>query len=181
MDFGDRLRRLRMSQRLTVRELGRLVGVSGSYITQLENKECKPSFSTLKKLAEVLGTSIDVLTEDGLPDEWVVSRREDRKYLFTELSGWHIELITFTGNRDKRMQSCLVRLEQGASGPNTIFSHDREDFIFVVSGALKVTSGQREYVLRVGDAAYFNFHRPEHFANSCPGETVFLWVVSPGW
>lgn len=179
MEFGDRLRRLRTSQGLTVRGLAQRVGVSPSYISQLENKECSPSFSVLKKIAEVLGTTVSTLTEDGLPEEWMVVRRATRRKLVLDMPGWDVDFLAFTGSRDKRMQSCIVRLQPGVEGPNNIFVHDREDFFYVLQGSVIITSGPKEYTLNEGDAAYFNFHRPEVFRNPGPGVTVFLWTVSP--
>ncbi|HHV78469.1 MAG TPA: helix-turn-helix domain-containing protein [Firmicutes bacterium] len=179
MEFGDRLRRLRTGQGLTVRGLAERVGVSPSYISQLENKECSPSFSVLKKIAEVLGTTVSTLTEDKLPEEWMVVRRETRRKLVVDIPGCEVDFLAFTGSRDKRMQSCIVRLQPGVEGPNRVFLHDREDFFYVLQGNLIISSGSKEYVLSDGDAAYFNFHRPEIFKNPGPGVTVFLWTVSP--
>ena len=67
MEFGDRLRRIRTAQGLSLREFARRVGVSGSYISQLEGNECRPSFSVLKRIAEELGTAVSVLTETICP------------------------------------------------------------------------------------------------------------------
>ncbi|MGB9868139.1 MAG: helix-turn-helix domain-containing protein [Bacillota bacterium] len=179
MEFGDRLRKLRTGQGLTVRGLAQRVGVSPSYISQLENKECSPSFSVLKKIAEVLGTTVTALTEDGLPEEWLVVRKANRRKLQVDNPFWEVELFAFTGARDKRMQGCLVKLLPGAHGPNPVFTHDRDDFIFVLKGRIAVVCASREYLLDEGDAAYFNFHRPEQFQNLGPSEAMFLWVVSP--
>lgn len=181
MQFGERLRKLRTSQGLTVRELARRVGVSASYISQLENNESKPSYSTLKKLAEVTGATVSLLTEDGFPEEWMVVRKHGRRKIVTSDPLWNVELLAFTGARSKRMQSCFVTLEPGAEGPNPLFQHEREDFICVIQGSLIIKSGPSEYTLSEGDVVYFNFNRPEWFANPGSDETRFLWVVSPAW
>jgi len=181
MDFGDRLRRLRQSQGLSVRELARRVGVSGSYISQLEQNESKPSFSTLKKICEVMQTQTSILTEDDYPDDWVIVRKNARRHLVLEDPSWHVEYVAFTGGRDKRMQPCVVRLKPGASGPDPVFKHDREDLIYLIEGTLEVKAGKKEYRLEQGDTAYFNFIRPTVFRNPGPEDAVFLWVVSPAW
>lgn len=181
MDFGDRLRRLRQSQGLSVRELARRVGVSGSYISQLEQNESKPSYSTLKKICEVTETQTSILTEDDYPDDWVVVRKGSQRHLVLEDSLWHVQYMAFTGGRDKRMQSCVVRLGPGDAGPDPVFEHDREDLIHLMEGALEVRAGKKEYRLEPGDTAYFNFLRPKTFRNPGPGDAVFFWVVSPAW
>ena len=129
MEFGDRLRRIRTAQGLSLREFARRVGVSGSYISQLEGNECRPSFSVLKRIAEELGTAVSVLTEDHLPEEWVVVRQKDRRRIVVDDPAFEVEYVAFTGHRDKSMQSCFVRLKPGADGPNPVFTHDREDMI----------------------------------------------------
>jgi transcriptional regulator with XRE-family HTH domain len=179
MEFGDRLRRLRSVQGLSVRELARRVGVSGSYISQLEGKECHPSFSVLKKISSVLETTTSVLIEDDFPEEWVVVRAAARRRLSTSDPKQEVDFMAFTGSRDKSMQPCLVRLKPGANGASQVFTHDREDVIYVIQGSLTVISGPNEYTLRQGDTAYFGFNRPEAFKNPGPDEAAFLWVVSP--
>lgn len=63
-NFGIYLRYLRKDKDLTVRKLGKLSGISPSYITNVENgKRGTPSPAILKKIAEPLGISYDKLLE----------------------------------------------------------------------------------------------------------------------
>lgn len=179
MEFGDRLKRIRTGQGLSLRELARRVGVSGSYISQLEGNECRPSFSVLKRIAEVLGTVVSVLTEDGLPEEWVVVRKDARRRIVMDDPRFDVGFVAFTGNRDKTMQPCFVRMKPGCDGPSPVFTHEREDVIYVTEGTVVIRSGPNEYSLSQGDVGYFNFQRPESFRNPGPGEAAFFWVVSP--
>ncbi|HHY75478.1 MAG TPA: helix-turn-helix domain-containing protein [Firmicutes bacterium] len=179
MEFGARLRRIRMTQGISVREFARRVGVSGSYISQLESNECKPSYSVLKRIAEELGTTVSVLTEDRLPEEWVVVKASARRRLVTGFPGVEVELVTFLGQRDKSMQSCFVRMKPGSEAVDPVFSHEREDMIYVTKGTVIIYSDGQEYVLNEGDVGYFNFQSPEKFINPGPGDAAFFWVVSP--
>ncbi len=179
MEFGARLKRIRMTQGISVREFARRVGVSGSYISQLEGNECRPSYSVLKRIAEQLGTTVSVLTEDHLPEEWVVVREAARRRLVTNCPGFEVEYVAFLGQRDKSMQSCFVRMKPGCEGTDPVFTHDREDMVYVTEGTVIVHSGTEEYVLSRGDVGYFNFQSPERFINPGPGDAAFFWVVSP--
>jgi transcriptional regulator with XRE-family HTH domain len=60
-NLGTRLRQARLRAGITVRELARQLGVSASFISQLENGKSQPSVSTLYALAQCLGESIDRL------------------------------------------------------------------------------------------------------------------------
>lgn len=55
------LARLRLSQGWSQAELARRAGTSQSYVARLERGQIDPQLSTLRKLASVLGVSIEVL------------------------------------------------------------------------------------------------------------------------
>ena len=59
--IGDRLKQLRLEKKLTLRELGRLMNNSHSFISDIESGRSDPSVQTLNALADVLGTTTDYL------------------------------------------------------------------------------------------------------------------------
>lgn len=68
---GARLRQARQRSGLSLREVARQLGVSASFVSQLENGKSQPSVATLYSLAQLLDVSIDELfaparlTEEG--------------------------------------------------------------------------------------------------------------------
>jgi transcriptional regulator with XRE-family HTH domain len=68
--LGNYLRDLRVKQRLSLREVGERVGLSGSYLSQIETGERRPSAEILRKLAPAYGVPVrDVLEVAGFLDE----------------------------------------------------------------------------------------------------------------
>lgn len=66
--FGQRLRSVRVAQKLTISELARLSGVSKGYLSQLERANAaRPSADTLFAVAEALGASAVELYEGYEP------------------------------------------------------------------------------------------------------------------
>src|SRR5206468_842704 len=71
--LGPRLRLVRASRQLSVRELARRVGCSASLISQIERGVSVPSVGVLYSLATELGSSLDYLLfgsgagPDGVP------------------------------------------------------------------------------------------------------------------
>ncbi|HHY32837.1 MAG TPA: helix-turn-helix domain-containing protein [Firmicutes bacterium] len=181
MDFGERLRRMRTNAGISAKALAEKVGVSPSFIYQLERNEATPSFSTLKRIAAVLGTGVSMLTDDEFPEEWVVVRKNGRRNLVTECEGVKIELFAFLGSRSKRMQACVVCLEPRASysTENFVYTHERDDFLYVLEGAIEVSSGGKWYQLGPGDAAHFSIHSLDGLRNTDNVPAAALWVVSP--
>src|SRR5688500_24337 len=65
--LGSRLRQARLQANLSLREMARQLGVSPSFVSQLENGKSQPSVATLYSLAQLLGVSMDRLFETQEP------------------------------------------------------------------------------------------------------------------
>ena len=63
MDFGNRLKELRLQAGLTQKQLADLIGVTKSVISFYERQERTPSPDVLKKLASVFHVSTDFLLD----------------------------------------------------------------------------------------------------------------------
>lgn len=63
--LGVRLRAERQRSGMSLREVARQLGVSPSFVSQIENGKSQPSVATLYSLAQLLGTSIDSLFRHG--------------------------------------------------------------------------------------------------------------------
>jgi len=102
VNLGSRLRQARVEADLTLRELARTLGVSPSFVSQLENGKSQPSVATLYSMSQVLGVSIDRLFEgddDGSPtatttdstplgQEGVVDEPVDRARMASPADAW---------------------------------------------------------------------------------------------
>lgn len=62
--IGRRLREVRMSRGISLREMARRIGVSASFVSQVERGKSNPSVGTLYAFVAELGTSLDELTGD---------------------------------------------------------------------------------------------------------------------
>ena len=87
MDFGKRLRTLRKEKDLTQKELGQMIGVGRTTISEYESGKIVPRQDGLVKLAEILGVTVDYLTgnhevREILPqfDMIPIKKKPDRSY-----------------------------------------------------------------------------------------------------
>jgi len=62
---GSLIRRERQKQGISLRELARRVGISGSMLSQVETDRTRPSVSTIYAIATELGLSIDALLSEA--------------------------------------------------------------------------------------------------------------------
>lgn len=63
MNFGDKLKALRTSQKLTQQQLADRIGVAKSVVSYYESGDRYPSYDVLVKIAHVFHTSTDYLLD----------------------------------------------------------------------------------------------------------------------
>jgi len=191
-EIGDRLRRAREARGLGVRALSRLIGVSGSTVSQIELGNVMPSVATLYRLVSTLEISMDDLfsvppaagTEDGgvpgPPPEQQgkdpVQRREGRPSLklasgvvwerLSNVANPNVEFIWST--YDPHGESCP---------PDGLMRHGGTEFGYVQSGRLGVTIGFRTYELDAGDSISFNSTEPHRLFALGDDSAEVLWVI----
>ncbi len=64
--FGEKLAILRKQRGLTLRQLGKMLQVDHTYVSQLEKRKTKPNGIMILKVAEIFNVSTDVLMKDEL-------------------------------------------------------------------------------------------------------------------
>lgn len=64
MTLGQRIKSLRKSKKITLRELSRQIGISISFLSDIENDRSNPSLDRLKDIAEGLEVTISYLLDE---------------------------------------------------------------------------------------------------------------------
>ena len=164
---------------LTLVELAEKTKFSISYISQVERGMLTPSIATLRKLAEALHIPAGqlMLKDSGVANAPVaVVRLNERKQLAFPGSDIHYELLT----PDMRRRASLLWVEAppgSESGP--LFSHEGEDGVVVLKGAIEVEVGGVWHRLETGDSIYFNAGIPHRWRNSASEPAEAVWLSTP--
>jgi transcriptional regulator with XRE-family HTH domain len=138
--IGSRLRNLRNGRGLTLAELSKQSGVSVSYLSAVEKGTNLPSLAILARLTESLGVSIPVvLAEEGSPH--------------VEAAGVPREPgVVKASHPLLQLDVVVVRSAGGGAAVAPLPLEGKDIFVYVVSGAIDVSIGDRDYRLDTGDA-----------------------------
>ena len=79
-ELGKRLQQLRKQQNISQTNLAQKVGISYAQLSRYENKGTQPPAEVLKKIADVLGTTVDFLVS-GDADQKARSMISDNELL----------------------------------------------------------------------------------------------------
>lgn len=81
MGIGKRIKEAREKNNLTQADLGKIVGVTGSAITNYENETSHPKEPILYKLIEALGVDANYLFQDAVPMKDNVFTMEEKNLI----------------------------------------------------------------------------------------------------
>jgi DNA-binding transcriptional MerR regulator/quercetin dioxygenase-like cupin family protein len=172
--IGSHLRQLRAKRRLPLARVAKSVGISVGFLSALERSQMSGSVGTLRKLARFYKTNIL-----GFFDATGASSRQvqpaQRKVLEAG-PGVRMELLAW-GNTTV-MEPHLFRVAPDA-GSGDSYTHEGEEFLYVLRGELAITLEKEEYRLKAGDSFYFESATPHHWKNPGRAETWVLWVNTP--
>ena len=182
-DIGEQLRARRHARGLSLRELADRLGVSPSLISQIERGRANPSVSTLYAMVAELDVSLDELlfSERRLPASSTSGpgpiQRGNERQSIRLASGVLWERLTTVSEPGVEFLHVIYEVG-GASSPADAFQrHAGHEWGYVLSGALEVTIGFREYVLEPGDAISLDSTTPHRLANAGDVPVHAIWFV----
>lgn len=176
-DIGARLRTLRESRRLTLKQLADQVGCTGAHLSLIENGHTSPSIATLKKIAQSLGVNIvDFFAEED-PAEPVVTTLRERKNV--SLGNWNAEIFQLVRSSTGKLMQPFYTVVSPHGGSHEPYSHVGEEFGIVLKGTLTLSVGDRSYEVGPGESFYYSSRVPHRWVNEGGEDVEVVWVVSP--
>jgi len=152
------IKRIRLSKKMSLGRLAKLCGLTKGYVSKIEHSDKAPPFSTLSKIANALDTDISLLLADESESPENLSlciiKKNERKEVISRgtLYGLHYEALAHkkTGKNMEPYVILPVFREKG------IFSHEGEEFIYVLEGPYEFSYDGKKYLLNEGDSIYFD-------------------------
>ena len=182
--IGERLKKFRELQGISVERLAKISGVDAGLLRQIEEIKLFPDLGTIIKLSKGLRIATGLLLDADSGYSYSVVRREDRKRIQRVPSGTkerpqYLYQSLSTGVKKRHMESFLVTLPAGASS-DELSSHDGEEFIMVMEGNVGVCLGGKEEILNEGDSIYYLSSIPHSLKSAGSAQAVILAVVYTG-
>ena len=168
---GPRLKRVRTERGVTLADLSERTGISKSTLSRLENGQRRPSLELLLPLAQAYRVPLDDLVgapEVGDPRIRLKARK---------VNGRTVLPLTRQPNGVQAWK-IVIPARQSAPQPRT---HDGYEWLYVLSGRMRLILGDRDLVLEVGEAAEFDTQLPHWFGSTGEGPAEVLSIFGrPG-
>jgi transcriptional regulator with XRE-family HTH domain len=166
---GQRLRSLRQQHQLSLAGLSAMTGISASTLSRLESGGRKPALELLLALARAYQVPLDDLVGAPPAGDPRVRMRPIRHHGRT-----------------------LIPLTQRPSGPRAYKmivppadddleqkTHEGYEWMYVLSGRLRLRLAEHDFVMKAGEAAEFDTRVPHWFGSAGPEAAEVLVLFGP--
>ena len=155
-ELGPRLKRLRQQRRITLTALAETTGVSKSTLSRLETGQRRPTLELLLALSKAYRVPLDDLVaapETGDPRVQLKAGR---------VKGRTVIPLT---RQPEGMQAWKIVIPASKTKPEPR-SHDGHEWIYVLSGHMRLVLGGNDWVLGPGEVAEFDTQVPHWFGST---------------
>jgi transcriptional regulator with XRE-family HTH domain len=165
---GPRLRMLRQQGGATLAELSTTTGISVSTLSRLESGQRRPTLELLLPLARAHQVPLDELVGAPAPED---PRLHPAPIERNGMTMWPLT------RRPGGVQAYRALLPPGSRTEPEQQSHEGYEWMYVLSGRLRLLLGEHDLVLAPGEVVEFDTHVPHWFGNtsSAPAEVLVLF------
>lgn len=168
---GPRLRSLRQERGTTLTQLSTTTGISVSTLSRLESGQRRPTLELLLPLARAHQVQLDELVDAPPTGDPRIHARPIKRN-----GAVMIPLSRRPGGLQAYKQ---IYPEGWPGGDVNQQTHEGYDWIYVLSGQLRLVLGDKDFVLSVGEVAEFDTRMPHWFTNPGPGPAEVLCLFGP--
>lgn len=152
-DVGPRLQGLRRARAMTLDDLARTSGISVPHLSRLESGARQPSLPALLNVAAGLGVSVSDLLGESSPVRAGMVVRGARAPVY-EGEGFRFQpLMPAAGPAGLAAVKVTFPVDRATTGDHR---HEGQEWLYVLSGRLRLTLGDETADLGPGDAAFFD-------------------------
>jgi transcriptional regulator with XRE-family HTH domain len=156
---------------MTLADLASAAGVSASLLSRLESGLRRPTLDVLLALARVHRVTLDDLVGAPPTGDPRIHLRPSTRYGMT----W----LPLTSRRGG-IQAYKMVMPVGFGGDQPEQrSHDGYEWLYVLTGHLRLLLGEHDFVLAAGEVAEFHTRTPHAFINPADAPAEVLMLVGP--
>lgn len=179
--IGKRIKKLRTQNKMTLKDLSSLSGLSVGFLSQLERGLTSIAVDTLEELAQIFKVEISYFFNFSSGDTSHVMKSYEKKILnVTERSS--IQYCLSKELKDKKLLPRLIEVLPGQKKDNLIpYKHEGEEFIYILEGVLTIIVNGIKSDLYPGDSAHYLATTPHNWTNHTNQSVKLIAVHTPNF
>ncbi|MDR1412510.1 MAG: cupin domain-containing protein [Actinomycetes bacterium] len=180
--IGHKITALRQAHNLSAEQLAQRSHMSLDELTAIEAAENVPNLSPLIKITRALGMRLGTLLDDdngmgpALTRGAEVASASTPAALETGTADAPLDFFSLAeGKVSRHMDPFIIAVAPNT--PRELDTHEGEEFIYCMDGAIKIEYGKDTYLLGPGDSLYYDTVVPHQVRGAGDGVSRILAVV----
>lgn len=176
-DIGGKIKDSRIKLGLSQKDLAEKIGMTSSFISQIENNQISPSLNSFLQISSALDLNpTTLLQKNKTRDEttWLVTGESAKKNLLEKHQGYAIFKI-LSGDRTSAYLSVI---NAGTTLDRHFLNYKKEELIHVLKGKISVRVNSSEKELRAGDTIHLRESLPSLWKNKTDKEVELLVICT---
>ncbi len=179
---GKKIATICADKNISLDELAERSGLKKEQIELILTSDSIPSLAPLIKIARALGLRLGTFLDDSSAIGPVVYRPSEQKKTVSfssQLSSAnsHLNFLALASSKSGRaMEPFLIDVSPSAEQVPVLSSHEGEEFIYVLEGAIKVNYGGEVQVLNAGESIYYD-SIVDHLVTSSNGDAAKILAI----
>jgi transcriptional regulator with XRE-family HTH domain/mannose-6-phosphate isomerase-like protein (cupin superfamily) len=201
VEIGEKIRTMRLQNRMTLADLSERSGVSKSLLSMIERGRSVPTLTTFQKIADAFGIAVSSLFSDDEtagPGHLIPANPQKPSFSVFRTNGSESKNFTVVhGTKRKKMMMpwgayyemlCpdlqhsmeFIYLSYPVDAKlEEFYSHNGEECGVVLEGRFRGIIGEQEVVLEPGDSIYYDSSIPHRWENAGEIEVKAIWAITP--
>lgn len=174
-DIGGQIKNARTRLGMSQKDLADKIGLTSSFISQIENNQISPSLNSFLQITEALGINPTVLlNKEKKRDEaeWLFKKDNALQSLFKKEQGY--SLFNIVSN--EKISVYLAVINPGARLASHFLSSKKNELIHVLKGTVSVNVEDTEKMLSTGDSIFLKRFFPLAWKNTSDDEVELLAI-----
>lgn len=180
---GEKIRHLREKQRLTLEDLAIKTGFEVEMLDKIEKETVTPPLGTMMKLSKALNTVMSsIISEKSGNKTYSVLKVKDQKTAPLPLGkvSDHSYIPLAGGIENRHLDPFIVKLNPVNNKTLAPAVHEGEEFIYVLSGEVRIVVEENEEILCMGDAFYLKSTAPHLVTSNNDQPAMILAILYSG-
>ncbi|MDP5276252.1 helix-turn-helix domain-containing protein [Chengkuizengella axinellae] len=179
MVFGKKVKTLRKSRDMTLKELSILSNVSSSMLSQIEREEKNPTIQVACQIAEALNTTLSYLLDEQEDKDIILLKKAQRPIYVDEKSGFQRHLLSPSLSSQGIEFILNIIPPFSESGVFPAHKVGVKENIYISKGRLDVELGGGSFSVELveGDSFYFAADTEHRFINLSNEECHYFLVI----
>lgn len=176
-EIGAKIKKLRAEKNMTLKELNQMTNLSIGFLSQLERGLTTVAIDTLETISRALGVDINYFFTVSKEKPGIVQKSYEREVDFMDRDNF-VQYYLSNNLSDKNMLPRLIEIYPKKDDEQVLsYSHEGEEFIYILEGILTYYYNGERYELYPGDSVHISSTSSHNWENNT-SKIVRLIMVS---